>query len=335
MRQLAMVLCTAGMLMAAIEGTVVNGTTGKPQAGASVQLTSMGQDGMSPLGAARTGTDGKFRIDKPAEGAVLLQVTHAGVTYSQMLMPGSPTTGIEAAVYESSAKPGAAEVLEHVVLLQPGAGQVTVNETVIFRNSGKVTYNDPANGTLRLYIPGEAKDEVRVMARAPQGMPVARQAVKTNQPNVYKIDFPIKPGETSFDWTYSAPLATPAVLAGKLLHSGGVLRLVAPPGVTLSGSGVARVGEEPQSKAQIYSAQGPEYKVQIEGSGELRATGAAPAEQAQEEADSGPAISQILPPAYDSLYWTLGLAGAILALGFALLYRRESPRETPQKGNTK
>ena len=33
--------------------------------------------------------------------------------------------------------------------------------------------------------------------------------------------------------------------------------------------------------------------------------------------------------------WTLGLAGAILVLGFAMLYRRQSPRETPQKGKTK
>jgi hypothetical protein len=333
MKRLAMVFCMAGVLLAAIDGTVVNGTTGKPQAGASVLLTSMGQNGMSPLGTARTGADGKFRIEKTAEGAVLLQITHAGVTYSQMLMPGSPTTGIEAAVYESSPKPGTALVLEHVVLLQPGAGQVAVNETVIFRNSGKVTYHDPANGTLRLYIPGESKDEVRVMARAPQGMPVPRQAVKTNQPNVYKVDFPIKPGETSFDWTYSAPLATPTAFAGKLLHSGGVLRLVVPPGVKLSGAGVARVGEEPQTKAQIYSAQGPEYKVQIEGSGQLRVAGAAP--DAQEEEDAGPEITQILPPAHDNLYWTLGLAGAILLLGFAMLYRRASPRETPQKGNPK
>lgn len=333
MTRLAMAFCAAGTLMAAIDGTVVNGTTGKPQAGASVLLTSMGQNGMSSLGAARTGADGKFRIEKQAEGAVLLQVTHAGITYSQMLMPGSPTTGIQAAVYESSSKPGLAQAIEHVVLLQPGAGQVAVNETVIVRNSGKVTYNDPANGTLRFYIPGESRDEVRVMARAPQGMPVPRQAVKTNQPNVYKVDFPIKPGETSFDWAYSAPLATPAAFAGKLLHPGGVLRLVVPPGVKLSGAGVARVGEEPRTKAQIYSAQGPDYKVQIEGSGELRvADAAAPA---QEEEDAGPEITQILPPAHDNLYLTLGLTGAILLLGFAMLYRRESPRETPQKGNPK
>ncbi len=312
---------------------MINRTTGKPQAGASVLLTTMGQNGMSPVGAGRTGADGKFRIEATAEGPILLQVTHAGVTYSQMLLPGAPTSGIEAVVYDSSAKPGAAKVIEHVFLLQPGAGQVTVNETIILRNSGNVTYNDPVNGTLRLYVPGERKDEVTVMARAPQGMPVSREALKTSQPNVYKVEFPIKPGETSIDLSYTAPLGTPAVFAGKLLHADGALRLVVPAGVTLSGPGVARVGEEPQTKAQIYSAPGPDFKVQIEGSGQMQAANPAPA--AQEEEDSGPPITQILPPAYDNMYWTLGLAGAILLLGFAMLYRRQAPGGTPPKDPSK
>lgn len=333
MKSLTLVFAMAGALLGAIDGTVINRTTGKPQAGASLLLTSMGQGGMSSLGTARSGADGKFRVEAAAEGAVLLQVTHADVTYSQMLMPGSPTSGIEAVVYESSAKPGEAKVIEHVLLLQPGPGQVTVNETIILRNSGKVTYNDPVNGTLRLYVPGGGKDEVRVMARAPQGMPVPRQALKTNQPNVYKVEFPIKPGETSIDLSYTAPLGTPPVFAGKVLHSGGALRLVAPVGVTLSGPGIARVGEEPQTKAQIYSAQGPEFKVQIEGSGQL--TAASPAPAAPEEEDSGPPITQIMPPAHDKMYWTLGLAGAILLLGFAMLYRRQTPVGTPQQGKSK
>jgi hypothetical protein len=333
MKRLTLVFALAGALLGSIDGTVVNRTTGKPQPGAGVLLTSMGQGGMSQLGAARAGADGKFRVEAAAEGAVLMQVTHAGVTYSQMLMPGAPTSGIEAVVYESSAKPDAAMVIEHVVMLQPGTGQVTVNETVILRNTGKVTYNNPVNGTLRLYVPGQAKDEVRVMARAPQGMPVPRQALKTSQPNVYKVDFPIKPGETSIDLAYTAPLAAPPVFAGKVLHAGSLLRLVVPTGVTLSGAGIARVGEEPQTKAQIYSATGPDYRVRIEGSGQLQA--AAPAPAAQEEEDSGPPITQILPPAYDKMYWTLGLAGAILLLGFAMLYRRQEPGGTLPKGKSK
>jgi hypothetical protein len=171
------------------------------------------------------------------------------------------------------------------------------------------------------------------MARAPQGMPVPRPALKTNQPNVYKVEFPIKPGETSIDLSYTAPLGTPPVLAGKVLHSGAALRLVVPAGVTLSGPGITHVGEEPQTKAQIYSAPGPEYKVQMEGSGQLQA--ATPAPAAQEEEDSGPPITQILPPAYDNMYWTLGLAGAILLLGFAMLYRRQTPGGTSPKGSSK
>ena len=37
------------------------------------------------------------------------------------------------------------------------------------------------------------------------GMPVPAPATKSPKPNVYKIDFPVKPGETRFDLTYSFP----------------------------------------------------------------------------------------------------------------------------------
>ena len=40
-------------LMAAVQGTVTNQTTGQPQAGAVVSLMNLGA-GMSPVGAART-----------------------------------------------------------------------------------------------------------------------------------------------------------------------------------------------------------------------------------------------------------------------------------------
>ena len=58
---------------------------------------------------------------------------------------------------------------------------------------------DAANGTLHFYLPPEAKGIVSVTINAPGGMPIQRPAEKTNQPNVYKVSYPIKPGETRFD----------------------------------------------------------------------------------------------------------------------------------------
>ncbi len=30
-------------------------------------------------------------------------------------------------------------------------------------------------------------------------MPIQRPALKTKEPNVYKVDYPVRPGETRFD----------------------------------------------------------------------------------------------------------------------------------------
>jgi hypothetical protein len=108
------------------------------------------------------------------------------------------------------------------------------------------------------------------------------------------------------------------VFSGKSLQDGAPLRLVAPMGVTLTGAGLESLGQEPHTQASVYGVKGQEYKVEIQGTGTLRA-----AQEAMEE-DAGPSIEQILPRIYTKVYWIVGLGLGVLALGFILLYRRSS-----------
>jgi hypothetical protein len=305
---------------AAVEGTVVNRTTGKPQPGAVITLYGLGAGpgGMKPVQTVKSDTAGKFTIAHEVSGPHLLQTIHSGVLYNEMLEPGSATTGLELPVYESTSKATSAKVSQHMVILEPLGTILHVNETVMFRNDGDTTYNDPANGTLRVFLPEGIRGKPRVMVTAPQGMPIERSAAETKTPRVYKIDFPVKPGETRFDLTYVFPMPDPPAFESQVLHNGANVRLVAPQGVTLSGGDIRLLGQEPKTQAKVYEVQGRDYTVQIEGTGQL-----AKPEAGESDGGSGErGIQTISARIYDQAYVILGLSLLILLLGFILLYRR-------------
>jgi hypothetical protein len=99
-----------------------------------------------------------------------------------------------------------------------------------------------------------------------------------------------------------------------------VTRLVTPPTVTLEGGDVQFLGQEPQTKAHIYSAGDAGYTVKIVGTGSLRNAEAPAADE-----DSGqPQLEEKAARVYSRMYWVLALAFAILGLGGVLLYRRST-----------
>ncbi len=296
----------------AIDGIVINKTTGQPAANATVTLIEMGQGGMTPEGTVRTDAQGKFSLAKDSPGTRLVQVTFDGVTYSQMVQPGAKELSVD--VYNASKQRQKAQIGHHFLVFQPSGGQMTVSEGYIFNNPGQTTWHDPDAGTLRFYLPPAAKGIVQVSATAPNGMPVQRTAEKTAKPNIYKVDFPIKPGETRFELTYIVPYQDGGAFESKVVDPmQGPTYLVAPEGVTLKGADLGEPRQEPQSKAAIYAVNKPEIKVELAGA--LSETAA----EAQES--SGPEIEQIRPKVWDKAIPILALTLGILALGFALLYR--------------
>jgi len=225
---------------------------------------------------------------------------------------------LQVQVFDSTNKP-VATVSQHFIVLQPGASEMAVSEGILYRSDSNLTYNDAANGTLRFYLPPEAQGQVNVTINAPGGMPIQRPAQKTKDANVYKVDYPIKPGETRFDLNYVVPITTPLIFSGKILHSEGASDLVAPNGVTLKGDNIELAGQEPKTQASIYQIKGASYKVEVEGTGSLQPGGTAGS--SPDEDNGMPTIQEVKPKIYDRLYWILGMAFGILGLGSVLLYR--------------
>jgi hypothetical protein len=316
---------------AAVDGVVTNQTTGKPQAGVTLTLIRLGQ-GMENIASTKSDAQGHFHIDKDLDRAAphLLQAIFDKVTYNKAIPPGGSGSGLQIDVYNATSKKGAAKVTQHMILLQPTSSALGVNESIIFDNQGKTTYDDPANGTFRFFLPEEAKGQVKVVINGPQGMPIQRPAVKTSDPNVFKVEYPVKPGETRFDLAYAVP--STKEFAGKILHGGGPVRLVAPKGVDVQGETLKKLGVEPQTQASIFEVSGTSYAVHIEGTGSLHpADSAAAAQQQQQQEDQGPPIEESKPRVYQRLPWMLTCAGLILAIGFALLYRADNTAQARRK----
>lgn len=311
----------------AVDGTVVNQTTGKPQAGVTVTMVKLGQ-GMETVGSTSTDAQGKFSFAQQVEGPRLLQAQYQGVNYNRMLPPNVPGKDIALEVYESSKQPGDAKVSNHMILLEADGKQINVTETIFYNNTGKTTYNNPGHGTVKFYLPPETNGEAKVQVTAPNGMPIARPAEKTSQANVYAINYPVKPGETRFDLSYALPGDH---FKSRILHSPEKTHLVAPKGLTLQSPDLTSVGSEPTTQAQIFDLKSPAYDVAINGTGVLRA---ADNQAASQQEDQAPAIQEVLPKVYDRLYWVLGLSLAILAVGFVLMlsHQQQQQQQPATKG---
>lgn len=336
MKPLALLFLTASAGLAAITGTVINRTTSKPQEGATVVLNLLAQQGITMIDQAKSDAQGHFTINQDLQpgGPSLLRTAFDGVTYNHMLPPGSATSGITVDVYNSSTNPGDAKVSKHMLLFEPAGGQMVVNETYLYTNSGNIAWNDSDHGTMHFFLPAGANGKVEVNATAPGGMPIPAATLKTGKPDTLAVDFPVKPGETRFDLTYTTPYNSGDEYLGKILTKDDNTYLIAPNGITLTGDHLSDMGTEPRTQAHIWGFAGNSFKIKLTGT-EAAAPSDADASAAQgDSSDNGPQIEQIMPRLYSKTVLILALALGILAVGFALLYRAPTgaPKESNERG---
>jgi hypothetical protein len=349
--RLALALLLATQAFAAVDGIVVNGTTGKPQAGSTVTLYQTTQQGPQNLGSVKTDATGKFVFTQDVQagrggGPLLLQAVFDGVQYNKTLPPGFPTSGVNIPVFASTKAQGDAKIEQHFLVIEPNPnGNLQVTEGYIYKNEGKTTWNDPDRGELQFELPAAAQDKVEVNVTAPGGLPIRRAPDPLGgKPHQFKVDFPIKPGQSRMELTWTMPFNSPGVFEEKILSRGGMLRVVAPVGVEFKGDDVKVLGQEPSSKATIYGVKGPDIKFVVQGTGLFNQP-----DNSGGGSNNGQNISENLPKLYGMLSansslgqsvgavkWILATVLGMLALGFVLLYRKGNPIEANpiEKGNS-
>jgi len=314
MRCVALVVALASAAPAAIQGRLVNGTSGQPLAGAPVTLVRMSSGGREPIATLTTDSQGRFDFETTPDAVhYLLEAQFDGVTYTRMVDPRQPTQTIELIVYSATRRASSARLTQRMVFLEPEADRLRVTETWLFRNDGRLTWLDPTE-TFRFYLPAEAGSKPSLMVTGPGSVPVPRSAEAVPGTRFFRVSYPIKPGETRFDIIYALP--TPKAFATRMPYPGVPTRLIVPAGVKLSGEDLESLGPDPSGRATIFEIKGRrEFALQVQGAGSLGAS----------EAERGPQLNEILPPIYDHLAWILAPAIGALLFGFILLFRT-SPR---------
>jgi hypothetical protein len=304
-------------LFGAIDGVVINSTTGQPVPSITVSLIHPGENGMQTLGSVKSGADGSFKIDQELPGPpALLQGDYQGVTYTQILPPNRPTTGVRFEVFESTSKAPPDLLPLHLLMLDTVSNaSIEATETFYVTNKGKTTFQTP-NGSVQFYPPKGAADKFQVTVIPPTQMPIQRPAEKAKDAGQFKVDYPIKPGDTEFDIHYTLP--TSGGLSGKVVKSEPPMRMLVPLSVKISGTGVQDQGTPPNLNGRLYTFTGTSFDLKVEGTGSIRMP-----QTADEKEDTGaPETKEIQARIYDRLGWVLGLTFGILALGGVLLFRK-------------
>ena len=187
---------------ATVTGKVTNQTTNKPAAGDDVVLIAFAQ-GMQE--AARTTTDatGHYSIEVPDTGMHLIRVNHQKATYFEPVQPGK--TNVDVAVYDVATKVEGVSTEADVMRIEAGPQGLRVIENYFVKNESNPPRTQFGTDAYPIYLPADAKIEASA-AMGPAGMPVSSSPMPTpGQKGRYAFVFPLRPGETRFQISYTLP----------------------------------------------------------------------------------------------------------------------------------
>ena len=308
--------CLALPLAAAVQGTVRNATTGQPAAGVALTLSSF-RDGMTPVEETVSANDGSFAFEKELPGVAAQQpflgairAEKDGVGYTEILRAGESLDSISVTVY-SAVETDLPPPSGRVIIFETEEAEMVVRDSFQFLNESDppVTYS-AESGTLRFHLPPEAGGEVEVSGTGPAGMPLRSTALPTDQPDLYKVDFPLKPGASSITLAYVVPRTDPTPFLARSAYRGVQTRVAAPAGVSIEGAGLVSLGQEPETRASIYALpDAAEVALAVTGVGRLpNRRAATPSAAAQITVEPAMIAKETL--------WIIGLSVLILGLGF-------------------
>jgi hypothetical protein len=319
---------TAAARAGTLSGTVINRTTGKPEANVVLDLLSPTQ-GMTELATATSDARGRFSVTKDSIGMapVLIRATFHDVGFNTFSPPGRPNVEVE--VYDISKDPKSISVPSHIVIFQPqeskllGAEEYTVDNNAqppaaFFRTEGNFDFAIPGEATLG-----------QVSTTTSMGMAVNQASIDKGKGH-YSIAYAFRPGQTNVRLSYELPYSNNAATV-KLPTSypGAKLLVVVPPGVTATGEGLNSAGEE--QGMMVYTHDPLPAKslltVSLSGIPTGPPTGADQGQGGTQEGnsrqDQGPEVIAA-PSRLDDFKWYLfaGLA-ALFAMGALMLSRKQ------------
>ena len=189
-----------------IKGTVKNGTTGAGVSGANI-VAIQPSAGMKEVGSTVV-KDGAFVLDGLPDGApmFLLRTEYDGVPYNTVVMEGTHEVNVD--VFESTTSwEGVEIIVPHLAVARQGDGLHIEQLFEIDNQSSPARTVSVKDGAFRLWLPSDM-DSITDCSVIAGEMPVQRTPLPTSTPDVYSIDYPLRPGITRISISYAVPYAS-------------------------------------------------------------------------------------------------------------------------------
>jgi 5-hydroxyisourate hydrolase-like protein (transthyretin family) len=262
-------------LAASLTGVVTDRTTGKPSAGDTIAVINTAQS-MNEVAKTTSDAQGRFHVDAPEGGQVLLHVTHRGAEYFKSVAPGASSVEID--VYDSAAKIDGIRGEALVLRVETDASGKTLNlaENFFVQNASAPPRTEYGGNTLDFYLPKGAVI-VQTLASSPGGLPTNTEVKTLDAANGhYAFTFPVRPGETRFQVAYSLPYNGKQAFSLKLTVPTTDVAVMLPKAMQFQGSSLFQpLNQDPN--AQSYDAHQPAFAQPVEFS--ISGTGQLPQEQ--------------------------------------------------------
>ena len=184
-----------------VTGDVMNKTNNKPAAGDSVVLIAFKQ-GMQDMATTKTDAKGHFTLTVPDNDMHLIRVDHEKAAYFKPLPPG--TTHVDITVYDVGAKVAGVSTEADVMRIEAGPQGLQVVQNYFVKNASNPPKTQFGTAAYSIYLPPNAKI-VASAAMGPEGMPVSSSPMPQGDPGHYAFVFPVRPGETRFQVSYTLP----------------------------------------------------------------------------------------------------------------------------------
>jgi len=339
---LAVVITATTAFAGEVNGSIKNGTDGKPGAGLDVILIQL-QGGMQPIETVKADAQGHFKFNRPEIGQapMLIRVPFHGVNYHTPLPPGTSTVEVE--IFNSTDKASSIEVTQHDIVVQPSGETMLVGEEFSVENhtSPPVAFfrND---GTFNFMLPAGAQIN-QVSAWSAAGMPVTQGTMDKGKAGT-AIAFPFRPGKNGVRIAYTVPyVGNHATVNVTSPYAVSGVFLVAPPQLQVSGTGFTANGQQdgyaiyghdsvPANATLAFNVSGtapppPDQGGAGGGSGSTvgGASGAGGANDPSVNSRASSAGETVtpMPGKLDNVKWILVAGfGVLFTLGIAFLWRR-------------
>ena len=330
-----------------VSGVVTNKTTGKPAANDDVVLLRLAQ-GMQESARTKTDTRGKYSIDIPEAGLHLVRVTHDKANYFKPVQPGIAGP-VDIDVYTAAAKVNGVVGEADVIRLQTDESgkSLKIVENFFVRNDSSPPMTQFSDKPFEFYLPTGAIVQGSA-ALSPGGMPVQAAPVPLGDANHYAFIFPIRPGETRFQVTYTLPYSGSLQLSPRPVIATDTIAVMMPKSMTFKGgnsTSYSPVTEETTAQTYVARSVQPSQPLSfiVSGTGQMpRDTPAPTAEAAsgaggQDAGGGGTAASDTRPggglgnpvdpgatndPWAKYRWWIIGGLGLVLAAGAGVMLKR-------------